>query len=115
MLGDMDDFSLSDLAGSTAIILASCGGLISIILGSRCECDLNLCYIWRCHRKPPPDKNLDDSSDEENTITKKKDKKQKKDEKDKKQKIKIIRTRSADSVLQEAEPEPELEPLFNNP
>ena len=59
-MGKMDDFSLSDLAGSTAIILASCGGLITVILSSRCliKCRLgctdefNLCM---CERKPPPD------------------------------------------------------------
>ena len=59
-MGKMDDFSLSDLAGSTAIILASCGGLITVILSSRCliKCrlgctdDFNLCM---CERKPPPD------------------------------------------------------------
>ena len=35
--GKMDDFSLSDLAGSTAIIFASCGGLITVFLSSRCK------------------------------------------------------------------------------
>ena len=62
-IGKMDDFSLSDLAGSTAIILASCGGLLTVILASRCECDLNMCWIWRCHRKPPPDPSEDASVD----------------------------------------------------
>ena len=64
-IGKMDDYSLSDLAGSTAIILASCGGLLTVIFSSRCECDMNLCWIWRCHRKPPP---LPEEQDEENPI-----------------------------------------------
>jgi len=56
----MDDYSLSDLAGSGAIILASVGGLLTIILSSRCyiKCRLGLtdnCNICMCERKPPPD------------------------------------------------------------
>ena len=76
----MDDFSLSDLAGSTAIILASCGGLLTVIFSSRCECDMNLCWIWRCHRKPPPlpEENPDEENPiEENIIPKEKIKKKK--------------------------------------
>ena len=58
--GNMDDYSLSDLAGSGAIILASVGGLLTIILSSRCyiKCRLGLtdnCNICMCERKPPPD------------------------------------------------------------
>ena len=58
--GNMDDYSLSDLAGSGAIILASIGGLLTIILSSRCyiKCRLGLtdnCHICMCERKPPPD------------------------------------------------------------
>ena len=58
--GNMDDYSLSDLAGSGAIILASIGGLLTIILSSRCyiKCRLGLtdnCNICMCERKPPPD------------------------------------------------------------
>ena len=58
--GNMDDYSLSDLAGSGAIILASIGGLLTIILSSRCyiKCRLGFtdtCNICMCERKPPPD------------------------------------------------------------
>ena len=58
--GKMDDYSLSDLAGSGAIILASIGGLLTIILSSRCylKCRLGLtdnCNICMCERKPPVD------------------------------------------------------------
>tara|TARA_R110000765_G_scaffold148989_1_gene251629 strand:- start:125 stop:460 length:336 start_codon:yes stop_codon:yes gene_type:complete len=58
--GKMDDYSLSDLAGSGAIILASIGGLLTIILSSRCylKCRLGLtddCNLCMCERKPPVD------------------------------------------------------------
>jgi len=53
-MGNMDDFSLSDLAGSTAIILASCGALVSVFLSSRCECAMSLCGCFTCSRTAPP-------------------------------------------------------------
>ena len=73
--GKMDDFSLSDLAGSTAIILASCGGLLTVIFSSRCliKCRLGLtddCNICMCERKPPTEE--DPEQNEE--LPKKKDK-----------------------------------------
>jgi hypothetical protein len=51
----INKFSLDQAGGFIVLCLGAIGGLLSIILKSRCECDLNLCYIWRCHRKPPPD------------------------------------------------------------
>lgn len=56
----LNKFSLDQAGGFVVLCLGAVGGLLSIILKSRCECDLNLCYIWRCHRKPPPDPPLDD-------------------------------------------------------
>ena len=72
-IGKMDDFSLSDLAGSTAIILASCGGLLTIIFSSRCliKCRLGFtdgCNICMCERQPPPDR--EEQQDEESIIPK---------------------------------------------
>ena len=62
----MDTMNINELAGASGLMIGALGGFIAIILKSRCECDLNLCYIWRCHRKPPPLE--DDSSAEEETI-----------------------------------------------
>ena len=61
----MEDFTIDQFAGATALILGSVGGLLMIIWKSRCECEMNLCYIWRCKRKPPPEQSKDDSDDEE--------------------------------------------------
>ena len=73
--GKMDDFSLSDLAGSTAIILASCGGLLTVIFSSRCliKCRLGLtddCNICMCSREPPKEENAEQKEE----LPKKKDK-----------------------------------------
>ena len=69
-IGKMEDFTIDQFAGSLALILGSIGGLLMIIWKSRCECDMNCCYVWRCHRAPPPNEN--DGSDEEQTNIKKK-------------------------------------------
>lgn len=66
-IGKMEDFTIDQFAGSMALILGSIGGLLMIIWKSRCECDINLCYICRCHRKPPPD-NVEGGSDEETIV-----------------------------------------------
>lgn len=76
-IGKMDDFSLSDLAGSTAIILASCGGLLTIIFSSRCliKCRLGFtdkCNICMCERQPPPERDRDEENVEETIIPKSK-------------------------------------------
>ena len=69
-IGKMEDFTIDQFAGSLALILGSISSLLLIIWKSRCECDMNCCYIWRCHRRPPPDEN--GGSDEEQTNIKKK-------------------------------------------
>tara|TARA_R110000787_G_scaffold175689_1_gene288073 strand:+ start:7364 stop:7630 length:267 start_codon:yes stop_codon:yes gene_type:complete len=65
--GKMEDFTIDQFAGSAALILGSIGGLLMIIWKSRCECDINCCWLFRCHRSPPP--NEGDSEGEENKPT----------------------------------------------
>ena len=60
MGAQLENFTIDQFAGSLALILGSVGGLLMIIWKSRCECDMNCCYVWRCHRAPPKDE-----SDEE--------------------------------------------------
>ena len=50
--------TIDQLAGSFVLIMGAIGTLLLVIWQSRCECDLNLCYIIRCHRKPPPDEEI---------------------------------------------------------
>lgn len=71
-IGKMEDFTIDQFAGSLALILGSIGGLLMIIWKSRCECDMNCCYIWRCHRAPPKEGEEQGSDDEENILPKKK-------------------------------------------
>lgn len=78
--GRLQDFTIDQLAGASALVLGSIGGLLMIIWKSRCACRMRVgcsdkCYIFDCERAPPPD-NVD--SEEEND-KKKKDKKPKPD------------------------------------
>ena len=50
--------TIDQLAGSFVLIMGAIGTLLLVIWQSRCECDMNLCYIIRCHRKPPPDEEI---------------------------------------------------------
>ena len=62
---NLENFTIDQFAGATALILGSLGGLLMIIWKSRCHCKFNLCYICQCERRPPPDTPGGDSSDEE--------------------------------------------------
>ena len=55
---DIEPMSIDQLAGSFVLIMGAIGSLLLVVWQSRCECDLNLCYIIRCHRKPPPDEKM---------------------------------------------------------
>tara|TARA_R110000803_G_scaffold623_1_gene2148 strand:- start:5492 stop:5773 length:282 start_codon:yes stop_codon:yes gene_type:complete len=54
----IEPMSVDQLAGSFVLIMGAIGSLLLVIWQSRCECDMNLCYIIRCHRKPPPDEQI---------------------------------------------------------
>ena len=55
MSGQLQDFTIDQFAGSAALIIGSVGALLTIIWQSRCHCKCNLCYIFQCERKPPPE------------------------------------------------------------
>jgi len=79
--GQLQDFTIDQFAGATALVLGSFGGLLMIIWKSRCACRMRVgcsdkCYIFDCERKPPPD---DKDSDDEPIIPKNKKKDKKKD------------------------------------
>ena len=74
-MGQLDDFSLDQMAGATALIVSSIGGLLLIIFKSKCR-TISCCWgMWNCVR----DVNADDSYEEKQTV-KKEDKKEDKKE-----------------------------------
>ena len=97
--GRLQDFTIDQLAGATALVLGSVGGLLMIIWKSRCACRVRLgcsdkCYIFDCERKPPPNDNGDSSEDEAKT--------------DNPEKTKLTKESSRQT---ETEPEPEIDRL----
>jgi|TARA_R110000796_G_scaffold5698_8_gene21001 hypothetical protein len=96
----IEPMSIDQLAGSFVLIMGAIGSLLLVVWQSRCECDLNLCYIIRCHRKPPPDEKIKkdkDKKDKEKGVLKDTEKGEEED---------LIPQSSNQS-----EPEPEPEPL----
>lgn len=96
--GNLQDFTIDQLAGASALILGSVGGLLMIIWKSRCLCRCRIgcsdkCYIFDCERAPPPDNSSDEEDNQKDKNKKKKDKK--------KDKINLVPNQS--------EPEPEIE------
>tara|TARA_R110000787_G_scaffold169124_2_gene281865 strand:+ start:239 stop:544 length:306 start_codon:yes stop_codon:yes gene_type:complete len=96
----IEPMSIDQLAGSFVLIMGAIGSLLLVVWQSRCECDLNLCYIIRCHRKPPPDEKIKkdkDKKDKDKSVLKDTEKGEEED---------LIPQSSNQS-----EPEPEPEPL----
>ena len=66
----LENFTIDQLAGSTALILGALGGLLTIIWKSRCLCRCRVglsdkCYIFDCSREPPPIETLTEEEKEE--------------------------------------------------
>lgn len=114
--GLLQQFNINELAGATAIMLTGISGILVIIFKSRCYCRLNLCYLCYCERKPPPDPEVQDSSDEEKLVPLKKDKKKGKVDKIDRgskeiEKPEILKEIKKKEIEPEPEPEPELIPI----
>ena len=105
--GQLQDYSVDQLAGAVVLVLGAIAGLLQVIWMSKCHCKVNLCYIFRCERRPPTEeemKTLKAKIDE-----KKQDKILKKEDKILKKEDEILK-RSKSQEL-EPEPEPEIEKL----
>ena len=70
----LENFTIDQLAGSTALILGAVGALLTIIWKSRCLCRCRIglsdrCYIFDCSREPPPlEPTQDDDESEEEAV-----------------------------------------------
>ena len=112
--GELQDFTIDQLAGATALVLGSVGALLMIIWKSRCACRVRLglsdkCYIFDCSREPPA---AGDDSDDENPKTPKQPTEKDKVKKDDKKKDKVKKVDKVDRTSHELEPEPEPEPVI---
>ena len=65
----LSEFNINELAGATGLMLGALGGILAMVLKSRCYCKFRVgftdnCNICMCERKPPVEV-VADSSDEE--------------------------------------------------
>ena len=62
-MGELDDYSLDQVAGALALTLGSVGGLCLILFKSRCE-TISVCWgAWTCNRKVLDEENPVDKKD----------------------------------------------------
>jgi hypothetical protein len=59
MAGQLQDFTVDQLAGAVALGLGALGSLLLVIWQSRCLCRCRIglsdtCYVFDCSREPPP-------------------------------------------------------------
>ena len=103
--GQLQDYSVDQLAGAVVLVLGAIAGLLQVIWMSKCHCKVNLCYIFRCERRPPTEEEMKTLKDK---VNEKKQEKKLKKENDilKKEDAILKRTES-----QEPEPETEIEKL----
>jgi len=71
--GQLQDFTIDQLAGALALSLGAVGTLLLVIWQSRCLCRCRLgcsdkCYLFDCSREPPPlkDKDPEDNNNNNN-------------------------------------------------
>ena len=63
-MGQLDDFSLDQMAGATALIVSSIGGLLLIIFKSKCK-TISCCWgLLNCIREVPANEDSDSEAEE---------------------------------------------------
>ena len=103
--GQLQDYSVDQLAGAIVLILGAIGSLLLVVWQSKCHCKVNLCYIFQCERRPPNEEELKGLKDQAKDL---KNKKLNNDKKNKKEPI----DRTSHEKTPTSEPEPEPEPLM---
>ena len=108
-VGQLQDYSVDQLAGAVVLVLGAIAGLLQVIWMSKCHCKVNLCYIFRCERRPPTEEEMKTLQDKVNQ--KKQDKILKKENKILEKEDEIL-SRSP-RLIPKREPEPERHPVFD--
>jgi hypothetical protein len=72
-MGQLQDYTVDQLAGAIALTLGALGSLLLVIWQSRCSlrCRLGLseqCYIFDCERRPPVDPEDPEDGNEESLV-----------------------------------------------
>ena len=102
--GQLQDYSVDQAAGAIVLVLGAVAGLLQVIWMSKCHCKVNLCYIFRCERRPPTEEEMKTLKAK---VNQEKDKKELKKQQSKENKDSPKPTTSSP----EPEPEPEMDNL----
>ncbi len=73
--GQLQDYSVDQLAGAVVLVLGAIAGLLQVIWMSKCHCKVNLCYIFRCERRPPTEEEMKTLKEKTKELKDKKDNK----------------------------------------
>ena len=77
----IDKMSIDQAAGAFVMIAGAIGSLLLVIWQSKCHCKINLCYIFRCERRPPNEEELKTLAEEAKELKNKTNKMNKKEDK----------------------------------
>ena len=109
--GQLQDYSVDQAAGAIVLVLGAIAGLLQVIWMSKCHCKVNLCYIFRCERRPPTEEEMKTLKAKVNQEKDKKElKKQQSKEKKGPEGLKPT-TSTTSTTSTAAEPEPEIDNL----
>lgn len=78
--GKLEDYSVDQLAGAIVLVVGSIAGLLQVIWLSKCHCKVNLCYIFRCERRPPTEEEMKSIKKKAGELKEKQDKIMKKED-----------------------------------
>ena len=73
--GQLQNYSVDQAAGAVVLVLGAVAGLLQVIWMSKCHCKVNLCWLFRCERRPPTEEEMKSLKDQ---VKQKKDDKAKK-------------------------------------
>lgn len=74
--GQLQNYSVDQLAGAVVLILGAIGSLLLVVWQSKCHCKINLCYLFQCERRPPNEQEMKGLKDQAKKLSKKVEKKE---------------------------------------
>ena len=105
--GQLQDYSVDQAAGAVVLVLGALAGLLQVLWMSKCHCKVNLCWLFRCERRPPSEEEM---ANLKASMDKSKDKKNQK--KILKKENEILKKEDEILTRQMSEPEPEPEMII---
>ena len=71
--GQLQDYSVDQLAGAIVLVLGAVASLLLVLWQSKCLCKVNLCYIFQCERRPPSEEEMEGLKEQREKLKNKKE------------------------------------------